>query len=71
MAKSKSTSTFRSPKISSILALHAFGCHSSTWESYHDRINCYCSANRIEIYEDKKYCFYRMLGIQPIIYYSH
>ncbi|CAF2790896.1 unnamed protein product [Rotaria sp. Silwood2] len=62
MAKSMPTSTFQSPTISSIPTLHAFDCHSSTWQSYRDRINFYFKANRIEIDEDKKALFLWSVG---------
>ncbi|CAF2147748.1 unnamed protein product [Rotaria magnacalcarata] len=62
MAKSMPTSTFQSPAISSIPALHAFNSHISTWQSYRDRINFYFKAIRIETDEDKKVLFLWSVG---------
>ncbi|CAF3699796.1 unnamed protein product [Rotaria socialis] len=54
MAKSMTSSTFQTPMISSIPALHAFDFQTSAWQSYRDRINFYFKANRLDTDYDKK-----------------
>lgn len=54
--------TIKSPTVSSIPALYAFDSHTSTWQSYRDRINFYFKANHIESDDDKKALFLWSVG---------
>ncbi|CAF1519589.1 unnamed protein product, partial [Adineta steineri] len=48
--------------VSSIPALHAFDAHTTTWQSYRDRISFYFKANRIIQDDDKKALFLWSVG---------